>query len=79
MIPLNREPRRRRRNAAEIARADERHDQDHLRWWKSIFDPYGIRIMGFTGRDFAVLLDQNGASMRVTGSLARSIQRGPST
>lgn len=79
MIPINKGPRRRRHSEAEIERADARYEQDHLRWWKSIFDPYGIRIMGFTARDTAVVLDQNGESMKITGSFARSIQRGPST
>lgn len=85
MIPIDRDDKRlsyhrkRRKTAEQIARADERHEQDHLRWWKSIFDPYGIRVIGFTVRDTAIILDQDGISMRVTGSFARSIQRGPST
>ena len=79
MIPIDRGPRRRRHSTAEIARADARHEQDHLRWWKSIFDPYGIRVMGFTGKDTALLLDPAGESMKVTGAFARAIQKGPST
>lgn len=79
MIPTNKGPRRRRHSAAEITRADERQANDDLRWWKSIFDPYGIRVMGFTYRDHALLLDNSDQTQTVTGAFARSIQRGPST
>lgn len=85
MIPIDKEDKRlsfhrkRRKTDAQIARADHIQANDDLRWWKSIFDPYGIRVMGFTGRHSALLLDNSEQTQTVTGAFARSIQRGPST